>query len=108
MKRLGDEAVASYQDQLQQQTAALEDKAVESYVATLTEARKNRINDEWTKRTLEALNRYRPKEYPVLKEPKSAVAQDVTHPDGLVVTLEGKPPPPDAAPAAKTPVGGAP
>ncbi len=106
VKRLGDEAVASYQDQLQQQTAALEDKAVESYVATLTEARKNRINDEWTKRTLEALNRYRPKEYPVLKEPKSVVAQDVTHPDGLVVTLEGKPPPRDAAPAGKSPAGG--
>ncbi|MGO9830971.1 MAG: tetratricopeptide repeat protein [Myxococcaceae bacterium] len=106
VKRLGDEAVASYQDQLQQQTAALEDKAVESYVATLTEARKNRINDEWTKRTLEALNRYRPKEYPVLKEPKSSVALDVTHPDGLVVTLEGKPPPPDAAPAGKLPSGG--
>ncbi len=106
VKRLGDEAVASYQDQLQQQTAALEDKAVESYVATLTEARKNRINDEWTKRTLEALNRYRPKEYPVLKEPKSVVAQDVTHPDGLVVTLEGKQPPRDAAPAGKSPAGG--
>jgi tetratricopeptide (TPR) repeat protein len=106
VKRLGDEAVASYQDQLQQQTAALEDKAVESYVATLAEARKNRINDEWTKRTLEALNRYRPKEYPVLKDAKSAVALDVTHPDGMVVTLEGRPPPPDAVPAQKLPAGG--
>ena len=106
VKRLGDEAVASYQDQLQQQTAALEDKAVESYVATLAEARKNRINDEWTKRTLEALNRYRPKEYPVLKDPKSSVALDVTHPDGLVVTLEGRPAPADAVPAQKLPAGG--
>jgi cellulose synthase operon protein C len=106
VKRLGDEAVASYQDQLQQQTAALEDKAVESYVATLAEARKNRINDEWTKRTLEALNRYRPKEYPVLKDPKSSVALDMTHPDGMVVTLEGRPPPSAAAPAQKLPSGG--
>ncbi len=106
VKRLGDEAVASYQDQLQQQTAALEDKAVESYVATLTEARKNRINDEWTKRTLEALNRYRPKEYPVLKDPKSSFAVDVTHPDGMVVTLEGRPPPSASAPAQKLPTGG--
>jgi TolA-binding protein len=106
VKRLGEEAVASYQDQLQQQTAALEDKAVESYVATLAEARKNRINNDWTKRTLEALNRYRPKEYPVLKDPKSTVALDATHPDGMVVTLEGKAPPRDGAPAQKIPTGG--
>src|SRR5262249_45000217 len=84
VKRLGDEAVAAYQDLLQQQTAALEDKAVESYAATLDQARKNRISNEWTKKTLEALNRYRPKEYPVLKDPKPAIAVDVTWPDGLV------------------------
>jgi len=105
VKRLGEEAVASYQDQLQQQTAALEDKAVESYVATLTEARKNRINNEWTKRTLEALNRYRPKEYPVLKDPKSTIALDITHPDGMVATLEGRTPPKEATAAQKLPAG---
>ena len=106
VKRLGEEAVASYQDQLQQQTAALEDKAVESYVATLTEARKNRINNDWTKRTLEALNRYRPKEYPVLKDPKSSIALDVTHPDGMVASLDGRTPPREASAAQKIPTGG--
>src|SRR5262249_6762912 len=35
VKRLGNDAVTAYQDLLQQQTAALEDKAVESYAATL-------------------------------------------------------------------------
>jgi TolA-binding protein len=87
VKRLGGDAVVAYQDQLAQQTAALEDKAVESYVATLAEARKNRVSNEWTKRTLEALNRYRPKEYPVLKDPKQSFAADVTWPDGLVKTV---------------------
>ena len=114
VKRLGGEAVAAYQDLLQQQTAALEDKAVESYAATLVEARKNRISNEWTKKTLEALNRYRPKDYPVLKDPKPAIAVDVTWPDGLVSSAvakekapgppaTGTPPPPPtsgAAPAA--------
>jgi len=90
VKRLGDEAVAAYQDLLQQQTAALEDKAVESYAATLEQARKNRISNEWTKKTLEALNRYRPKEYPVLKDPKPAIAVDVTWPDGLVSNAVAK------------------
>jgi tetratricopeptide (TPR) repeat protein len=105
VKRLGNEAVAAYQDLLQQQTAALEDKAVESYAATLAEAKKNRVSNEWTKKTLEALNRYRPKDYPVLKDPKPSIAPDVTWPDGLVSTRppkEARPPPaPATAPASK-------
>ncbi|MFY0565186.1 tetratricopeptide repeat protein [Archangium lansingense] len=84
VKRLGEEAVVAYQDLLAQQTATLEDAAVESYAATLQEARKNRISNEWTKKTLESLHRFRPKEYPVLKEPKEAIASDLLYPEGLV------------------------
>lgn len=98
VKRLGEEAVVVYQDQLAQQTTALEDAAVESYSATLAEARKNRISNEWTRRTLEALNRFRPKEYPVLKEPKQALSSDGAYPDGLVGSVDGPHP---VAPAPK-------
>ncbi|WP_375771733.1 tetratricopeptide repeat protein [Archangium gephyra] len=84
VKRLGEEAVVAYQDLLAQQTATLEDAAVESYAATLQEARKNRISNEWTKKTLESLHRFRPKEYPVLKEPKDAIASDQLYPEGLI------------------------
>ena len=84
VKRLGEEAVVAYQDLLAQQTATLEDAAVESYAATLQEARKNRISNEWTKKTLESLHRFRPKEYPVLKEPKDAIASEQLYPEGLV------------------------
>jgi TolA-binding protein len=93
VKRLGEEAVVVYQDQLAQQTTALEEAAVESYAATLAEARKNRISNEWTRRTLEALNRFRPKEYPVLKEPKHALSSDAAYPDGLVGSVYGPPRP---------------
>ncbi len=89
VKRLGEDAVIAYQDILAQQTATLEDKSVESYAATLQEARKNRISNEWTKKTLESLNRFRPKEYPVLKDPKQQFAQDAIYPEGLVGSLEG-------------------
>ncbi len=99
VKRLGEEAVVAYQDLLAQQTATLEDAAVESYTATLQEARKNRLSNEWTRRTLEALNRFRPKEYPVLKEPKEAIASDSVYPEGLVGTLFG----PERAPAEPVP-----
>ena len=88
VKRLGDEAVVAYQDALAQQTSALEDKAVESYTATLGEARRNHISNEWTKKTLESLNRFRPKEYPVLKEPKQAIASEVVYPNGLVGSVD--------------------
>ncbi len=84
VKRLGEEAVVAYQDLLAQQTATLEDAAVESYAATLQEARKNRISNEWTKKTLESLHRFRPKEYPVLKEPKDAIASEQLYPEGLI------------------------
>lgn len=89
VKSLGEEAVVAYQDGLAQQTTALEDKAVESYSATLVEARKNHVSNEWTRRTLESLNRFRPKEFPVLKEPKVAIAQEAVYPEGLVGLLTG-------------------
>ncbi|MFL5318257.1 MAG: tetratricopeptide repeat protein, partial [Myxococcaceae bacterium] len=90
VKRLGDDAVVAYQDLLAQQTSALEDKAVESYTATLGEARKARISNEWTKKTLESLNRFRPKEFPVLKQPKEMMTDAAPFPEGLVGSAEGK------------------
>ncbi len=89
VKRLGDEAVVTYQDSLSAQTVALEDKAVENYAATLTEARKARISNEWTRRTLESLNRFRPKEYPVLKEPKLFVEGEGIFPEGTIGSIDG-------------------
>ncbi len=90
IKRAGEDAVIVYQDMLAQQTVALEEAAVQSYEATLQEARKARLSNEWTKRTLESLNRFRPKEYPVLKEPLPAFARETTHPEGLVHDVFGQ------------------
>ncbi len=75
---------------------------MESYTATLEEARKNRVSNEWTRRTLEALNRFRPKEYPVLKEPKQAIASDTAYPEGLVGSLLGPQRPEEPAPQKLT------
>ena len=110
VKRLGDEAVASYQDQLGQMSAQLDDKAVEAYQATLTEAKKAHVlNNEWIKKTLESLNRYRPKEYPLLKDPKSTLNFDPLYqpmwsdtPDGP--TQQAAPAPQQAPAPAPAPV----
>ncbi|HEX8700608.1 MAG TPA: tetratricopeptide repeat protein [Myxococcaceae bacterium] len=102
VKNMGEEAVVAYQDQIAQQTVTLEDGAVQKYTIALEEARKNRVSNEWTRRTLEALNRYRPKEYPVLKEPKQAIASDTAYPEGLVGSLLGPQRAEDPAPQKLT------
>lgn len=89
IKRLGEEAVVTYQDALSSQTVALEDKAVEVYAAAWAEAKKYRVSNEWTKRTLESLNRFRPKEYPMLKEARSQLSRELSFPDGAVSTVSG-------------------
>jgi TolA-binding protein len=83
IKRLGDEAVGVYQDALAQRATALEAQAADDYIKTLEEARKLHIVNVWTKRTLESLSRYRPKDYPVLKEAREQFAFDVYSPEPL-------------------------
>ncbi|ADO70490.1 tetratricopeptide repeat protein [Stigmatella aurantiaca] len=105
VKSLGEEAVVAYQEELAKQTTAFEDSAVEKYMATLQEVRKSRVANEWSRRILESLNRFRPKEYPVLKEPKQSIASATAYPEGLVGSLSGSPPPSEE-PAQKLSAGG--
>ncbi|RAL25000.1 hypothetical protein DL240_01960 [Lujinxingia litoralis] len=57
-----------YQGELEAVAYPLEEQAIERYERTIAEARNARVVNEWTKRTLEQLNRYRPNEYPLFKE----------------------------------------
>ena len=72
VKRLGEGAVVAYQDLLAQQTSSLEDAAVESYAATWAEASRTGVDDVWTRKTLAALHRFRPSEYPLPRPARSA------------------------------------
>jgi cellulose synthase operon protein C len=105
VKQLGEEAVVAYQDLLAQQTAEVEDKAVEKYAATLQEVRKSHVSNTWSRLTLESLNRFRPKEYPVLKEPKQSIASATAYPEGLVGLLP-RPAAGTGEPAQKLSTGG--
>ncbi|MHB8416871.1 MAG: tetratricopeptide repeat protein [Myxococcales bacterium] len=89
IKRYGDEAVGMYQDALAQKATALESQAVGDYVKTLDEARKLHIVNKWTKQTLESLNHYRPKEYPLLKDPRRELEFDIRSPEPLSASLNG-------------------
>ncbi len=60
-----------YRSQLEEVAIPLEDEAQKHYREVLQLASKARIRDEWTKRSLEALNKYDSKTYPVFVEEHS-------------------------------------
>ena len=65
-----EEYLAAYQDQLAQAAQPYEDQAVGVYVQAISSARELHVKNEWTRKIAESLARYRPKEYPLLKEAK--------------------------------------
>lgn len=98
VKRLGDDEVIAYQELVANEALQFEEQAAVAYQQTLQVARENRVANAWTRRTLESLNRLKPKEFPVLKEPKELLSTDSVWPTGLVGSLAG---PPAPAPAAR-------
>jgi TolA-binding protein len=104
-KRKGqEEFLAAYQDGLAQFAQPFEDQAVNVYVQAIEAARKLHVKNEWTKRIGESLSRFRPKEYPVLKEPRARFLSDDLAPVSWADSPDGpkrheEAPPAPAAPA---------
>jgi TolA-binding protein len=103
-----EEMMAAYQDALAQAAAPYEEQAVKVYVDALEAARRLHVKNEWTKKVAESLARYKPAEYPVLKDAKSGLVSEDVSPAAYAETPDGPtrralPPPPDAAPAAEEP-----
>ncbi len=89
-KRPGmEEYLAAYQDGLAQFAQPYEDQAVAVYVQALEAARKLHVKNEWTKKTAESLARFRPREYPVLKEAKAALLAEDRAPVAFADTSAG-------------------
>ncbi len=63
-----EEAAEEYRVQLEDVAVPIEDEAVKRFETALQVARKNHVINRWTKRILEVLNKYKPSEYPLLKE----------------------------------------
>jgi TolA-binding protein len=108
-----EEFLAAYQDGLSQFAQPYEDRAVVVYVEAIEAARKLHVKNEWTKKIGESLARYRPREYPVLKEAKARMVTEDVSPVAFADTADGptkrKPPPePGEAPAAEAAEPGAP
>lgn len=84
-----EEYLAAYQDGLSQFAQPFEDQAVAVYVQAIEAARKLHVKNEWTKKIGESLARYRPREYPVLKEAKARMLATDLSPSPFAQTVEG-------------------
>ncbi len=73
---LSEEDLELYQTELEDQGAKWEDVAIERYEETIRQARRLKIVNDWVKRTLEELNKYRPHDYPLFKEEKAVLTFD--------------------------------
>jgi TolA-binding protein len=84
-----EEYMAAYQDALAQFAAPYEEQAVKVYVDALDAARRLHVKNEWTKKVNESLARYRPSEYPLLKDARSALLSEDTSPAAFADTPNG-------------------
>lgn len=66
-----------YRTQLDDIAVPLEDKAVENYEKVIIKAREDKIVNEWTKLALDELNKYRPADFPLYKEERRGVTDDM-------------------------------
>jgi len=74
--RDNEDLAMEYKMQLEERAAVLERKAEAAYRKAYREAKKTRVTNQWTRRTLEGLNKYAPQEFPIQKQGK-AVLQTV-------------------------------
>jgi len=74
---LSEEEQDVYRSQLEDIAAQWENTAIERYETTIQNARQLNVMNEWTKKTLEALNQYKPAEYPLFKEEKRFELRDL-------------------------------
>ncbi len=91
LKRLGDEYVYAYQDQLSQIAFPIQDQAVKAYAVAAKKAKEAGIVNKWTKLTLESLNRYAPDKWPILKEARDKLVAAPLSPRPLAPTPAGIP-----------------
>jgi TolA-binding protein len=87
--KANEEYLAAYQDALAQAAAPYEEQAVKVYIDANEAARKLHVKNEWTKKIGESLARYRPNDYPVLKDAKAGMVQDDVSPAAFADTPEG-------------------
>ncbi len=95
-----EDAAAMYRMQLEDVAVPIEDEAVQRFEKALAVARENRIVNEWTRRILEVLNKYKPSTYPLLKQERREMVEEPVY--GLPPSA-APPDAPEPSPAAPAP-----
>jgi TolA-binding protein len=86
IKRIDEIACDEYRTALEERAYAVEEKAIEAYRVAYDRSRELKITNDWTKKTLEALNLLRASEYPIDKTPIANPARsDEVYRLGLVL-----------------------
>ena len=70
---LTDEELEVYTNLVEDEGIKYENVAVERFARTVNESRRLKVTTEWADKALEAINSYKPEEYPLYKEPKRAL-----------------------------------
>jgi tetratricopeptide (TPR) repeat protein len=96
-----EELANEYKAQLEEKAAVLERKAEQAYRKAFDEAKKTRVTNEWTERTLEGLNKYQPKEFPVQRSGKPLMQTHTISGNGLDAVGGGPKSPKPAASGAR-------
>ena len=73
---LSEEDQDVYMTQLEDAGLKYENTAIERYETTLAKAAELKVKNDWTRKALESVNKYKPAEYPLLKEEKQALEFD--------------------------------
>jgi len=68
-RAFGEDGCDEYSNAIEDQAFAVEEKAVANYKIAFEKAQEFKVTNEWTKKTLEALNLLRPQEYLIDKDP---------------------------------------
>ena len=74
----GSEEWDIYRTQLDDIAVPLEDEAVKNYEKVIAKAREEKVVNEWTKRALEELNKYRPADFPLYKEERQGIQDEMS------------------------------
>ncbi len=71
--QMSQEEMDIYQTQIEDAAQGYLDRAQERYVKLIEEARRLKIANEWVHKAREAMNKYRPQEFPLFKEERRAM-----------------------------------
>ncbi|MEM6733395.1 MAG: tetratricopeptide repeat protein, partial [Myxococcota bacterium] len=79
-----EEVCDEYRILLEEQSFTIEDKAVAAYETTITKARELQVKNDWTKKTLVALNKLRRSQWPLQKDAKLYVDSSAVAPPPML------------------------